>query len=382
MKEIEFSRKLMNFLKDFEIVDEITWDGCIKKFPDAHFLQTSLWAKVKLENGWVPFYLIWKDSQGNLYAGAMVLERTEKFMSIFSVKIHYCPKGPLFTEKNKDAINEVLKGLQIFSKKRNGLFIKIDPDFVTEIQTEDIENTSFLAVDPDYPEILKINKWIESKEQIQFCNTIILSLEKSDDQLMKEMKQKTRYNIRLSERKGVQVRIGEMSDLERLFNLYAETAIRDHFVIRSKKYYINLWKRFIEAGLAEAIIAELDGELLAAVIIYYFSGRAYYVYGMSSDKNRNLMATYLLQWKAIQRAREKDCIIYDFWGAPDELNESDRMWGVYKFKLGFGGIFIRTVGAWDYPIHKLGYAIYNFVLPKLLGIMRKIGFRKTQREID
>ncbi len=148
-----------------------------------------------------------------------------------------------------------------------------------------------------------------------------------------------------------------------------------------KKYYLNLWKKFFESGLSEALIAEFDEEILAAVIIYYFSGGAYYVYGMSSDKNRNLMATYLLQWKAIQRAREKGCKIYDFWGAPDELNENDRMWGVYKFKLGFGGIFIRTIGAWDYPIHKIGYSIYIFVLPKLLSLMRNIGFRNTQKEL-
>lgn len=372
----------MNLSKNFEIVDEVTWDECIKDFPGAHFLQTSLWAEVKLENGWEPFYLIWKDLDGILYAGAMVLERSEKIMNYFSVKVHYCPKGPLFTTKSKEAINEVLQGLQNFSKKRNGLFIKIDPDFVTDIQAEDIENYSFLDFDSGYPKLLKMNKWVESKEQIQFRNTIILSLAKSDDQLLKQMKQKTRYNIRLSERKGVQVRIGNIDDLEALFILYAETALRDHFVIRSKKYYINLWKRFYEAGLSEAIIAELDGELLAAVIIYYFSGKAYYVYGMSSDKNRNLMATYLLQWKAIQRAREKGCYVYDFWGAPEELNENDRMWGVYKFKLGFGGVFIKTVGAWDFPIHILGYSIYNFVLPKLLGIMRKIGFRKTQHEVN
>jgi lipid II:glycine glycyltransferase (peptidoglycan interpeptide bridge formation enzyme) len=372
----------MKSIKNFELVDKSTWDDYITEFPDAHFLQTSLWAEVKLENGWEPFYLIWKDLTGNLIAGAMVLERSEKIINIFSVKVHYCPKGPLFTTKSNDSINEVLQGLQNFSKNRNGLFIKIDPDFVTDIQGEDIENYPFLNFDSNYPELLKANKWVESKGQIQFRNTIILPLAKSDDQLLKEMKQKTRYNIRLSERKGVQVRIGTTSDLEKLYNLYAETGLRDHFVIRSKKYYINLWKSFLEAGLAEAIIAEFDGELLAAVIIYFFSGKAYYVYGMSSDKNRNLMATYLLQWKAIQRAKEKGCYVYDFWGAPDELDENDRMWGVYKFKLGFGGTFIKTIGAWDYPVNKLGYSIYNFVLPKLLNIMRKIGFRRTQREID
>lgn len=372
----------MNLPINFEKVDEVIWETHIKDFPDAHFLQSNLWAEVKLENGWKPYRLLWRDSLGNILAGAMILERNEKFLNLYTIKIHYCPKGPLFSKKSEEVIHRVLGDLQKFSKNRKSIFIKIDPDFITDIQADDNHDYSFLDVNPSYPDLLRTNEWIESREQIQFRNTIIISTEKSDEALLKDMKQKTRYNIRLSERKGVKVRTGNLNDLEGLFKLYAETALRDHFVIRSKNYYLKTWKKFYNADLAEALIAEFDGEMLAAVIIYYFSGRAYYIYGMSSDKNRNLMATYLLQWKAIQRAREKGCKIYDFWGAPDELNENDRMWGVYKFKLGFGGVFMKTVGAWDYPINKIGYSIYVFALPKLLGVMRKIGFRKTQKELE
>jgi lipid II:glycine glycyltransferase (peptidoglycan interpeptide bridge formation enzyme) len=372
----------MKFLPNYELIDVNTWNKVIEIFPDSHFLQTSLWAEVKRENGWDPFYLLWKDLQGKIIAGSLVLERTEKILSILSVKVHYCPKGPLLNTRDNNKISEVILGLQFFSKKRKGIFIKIDPDLVTEVQTQNNDNYSFLTFNPDFQEFLKKNKWIESKDQIQFRNTIVIPLEKPDEQILMDMKQKTRYNIRLSERKGVKVRIGDKSDFENLFKLYAVTALRDNFVIRSKNYYLNLWEKFFEAGLCEPIIAEFDGKILAAVIIYYYSGKAYYVYGMSSEKNRNLMATYLLQWKAIQRAKEKKCKMYDFWGAPDVLNENDRMWGVYKFKLGFGGTFVRTIGAWDFPTNKHGYLIYNFVLPKMMSVMRKIGFRKTQSEIE
>lgn len=372
----------MKFSKNYELIDVNTWNKVIEIFPDSHFLQTSLWADVKRENGWDQFYLIWKDLQGNIIAGSMILERNVKLLNLVSVKVHYCPKGPLLNTNDNDEISEVINGLQVFSKKRKGLFIKIDPDLVTEIQTENIANFSSLNYNPDFLELLKRNSWIESKNQIQFRNTIVISLDKSDEEILLHMKQKTRYNIRLSERKGVQVRIGNKSDFEEIFKLYAETALRDNFVIRSKNYYLNLWNKFFDVGLCEPIIAELDGEILAAVIIYFYSGKAYYIYGMSSEKNRNLMATYLIQWKAIQRAKENKCKMYDFWGAPDVLNENDRMWGVYKFKLGFGGSFVRTVGAWDFPTNKAGYVIYNFVLPMILSVMRKIGFRKTQSEIE
>lgn len=372
----------MKFSTNYELIDANTWNKSVEIFPDSHFLQTSLWADVKRENGWEPFYLLWKDLQGNIIAGALILERTVKLLNLISAKIHYCPKGPILNTRDDDKISEVILGLQSFSTNRKGIFIKIDPDLATEIQGENIEDFSFLNFNPDYPELFKRNNWIESKEQIQFRNTIAIPLNKTDEEILKDMKQKTRYNIRLSERKGVKVRIGNKSDFEDLFKLYATTALRDNFVIRSKHYYLNLWGKFFDAGLCEPIIAEFEGEILAGVIIYFFSGKAYYVYGMSSEKNRNLMATYLLQWKAIQRAREKNCKMYDFWGAPDELNENDRMWGVYKFKLGFGGTFIRTVGAWDFPVNKFGYIIYNFVLPKILNVMRRIGFRKTQGEIE
>jgi lipid II:glycine glycyltransferase (peptidoglycan interpeptide bridge formation enzyme) len=372
----------MKHSTNYELIDINTWNKSIERFPDSHFLQTSLWADVKRENGWEPFYLLWKDLQGNIFAGSLILERTVKIINLIPVKVHYCPKGPLLNTKDNDKISEVIEGLQAFSNNRKGIFIKIDPDFITEIQTENNEIISTLNYYPDFLELLKRNNWTESRDQIQFRNTIVIQLQKSDEDILKDMKQKTRYNIRLSDRKGVKVRVGNKSDFEELFKLYAVTALRDNFVIRSKHYYMNLWTKFYDEGLCEPIIAEMDGEILAAVIIYFYSGKAYYVYGMSSEKNRNLMATYLLQWKAIQRAKEKKCKMYDFWGAPDELNENDRMWGVYKFKLGFGGIFVRTVGAWDFPTNKVGYTIYNFVLPKLLTVMRKIGFRKTQNEIE
>jgi lipid II:glycine glycyltransferase (peptidoglycan interpeptide bridge formation enzyme) len=145
---------------------------------------------------------------------------------------------------------------------------------------------------------------------------------------------------------------------------------------------LNVWNKFYDEGLCEPLIAEVDGEILAALIIYYYGETAYYMFGMSSEKKRNLMPTYLLQWKAILRAKERNCKIYDLWGAPDNLNENDRMWGVYKFKLGFGGFFVKTIGAWDCPSNKIGYEIYQNFLPKMLNILRNFGFKRTKAELE
>ncbi|MDO9085679.1 MAG: peptidoglycan bridge formation glycyltransferase FemA/FemB family protein [Anaerolineaceae bacterium] len=371
----------MDLSRNFELVDEYKWNETLLSLPEPHFLQSSIWAEIKKDNGWSPHFLHWKNSIGDVIAGTLVLERKIKLLNLISLVIHYCPKGPLLNWSDRNLVRSVLEDIVLFSREHKGLFVKIDPD-VIKSNDLNLEENNFQNSVPLIEVLLKDTNWIESKEQIQFRNSIVVDLNQSDDQLLAIMKQKTRYNIRLSDRKGVKVRLGSPSDFDELFRMYAETSLRDNFVIRSKSYYLNVWKKIYDEGLCEPLIAEFEGEILAAVIIYYYGGKAYYMFGMSSDKKRNLMPTYLLQWKAIKRAKERKCRIYDLWGAPDDLNENDSMWGVYKFKLGFGGFFVRTIGAWDYPINKIGYAIYHYVIPKILNIMRKFGFRRTKTELE
>ena len=368
------------FTKEF--VNERTWKEIIHLLPNPHFLQSNIWAEIKKENGWKPFFLIWRNSSGKTVAGVMILERSIQIFKVFSLRIQYCPKGPLLNWHDSNLVQKVLSDIEDFAKNRKVIFTKIDPDVFIHHYSQFEHITNDLNSSQILKDFLEKEGWLASKEQIQFQNSFYLSLETSEDQLLSKMKQKTRYNIRLSERKDVKVRVGERADFEKLYKLYASTAIRDNFIIRSKEYYLNAWQKFYDEGFCEPLIADFNGEILAAVIIYFFGDNAYYVYGMSSDKHRNLMATYLLQWKAIQRAKDKNKKIYDFWGAPDEINENDRMWGVYKFKIGFGGELVRTIGAWDFPITRIGYSFYMFVLPKILDVMRKIGFRKIKNQID
>ncbi len=120
----------------------------------------------------------------------------------------------------------------------------------------------------------------------------------------------------------------------------------------------------------EPLIAEVDGEPVAAIFVFYFAGRAYYVYGMSRNAHREKMPTYLLQWEAMKRAKAKGCKVYDLWGAPDVFDESDSMWGVYRFKEGLGGKVVRTLGAWDYAPNPFWYKLYSEIIPRVLDVMR------------
>jgi lipid II:glycine glycyltransferase (peptidoglycan interpeptide bridge formation enzyme) len=134
--------------------------------------------------------------------------------------------------------------------------------------------------------------------------------------------------------------------------------------------------------MATPLIAFVDGAPVAAVIIFHFAGKAWYLYGMSRVKHRDKMPNYLLQWEAILRAKADGCAIYDFWGAPDQFIETDSMWGVYRFKEGYGGDVTRYIGAWDFPVNKPFYKLYTQLLPKLLNLMRQKGARRLQQSVS
>jgi lipid II:glycine glycyltransferase (peptidoglycan interpeptide bridge formation enzyme) len=195
------------------------------------------------------------------------------------------------------------------------------------------------------------------------------------------MKPKTRYNIRLAERRGVQVRQGTAADLGLLYRMYAETSVRDGFVIRGEDYYRAAWTTFLEAGLAEPLIAEVEREAVAAVVVVRFAGKAYYLYGMSRAAHREKMPNALLQWEAMRRAKAAGCRVYDLWGAPDTFDESDSMWGVYRFKEGLGGFVLRTLGAWDLPVNPLLYRLFTQLVPRMLDVMRTRGKARTQEAV-
>jgi len=181
----------------------------------------------------------------------------------------------------------------------------------------------------------------------------------------------------------VTLRVGTQEDFDMLYKMYAETSVRDGFVIRDERYYKTVWKLFMDSNepTCEPLIAEVNGELVAAIFVFYFAGRAYYVYGMSRNAHREKMPTYLLQWEAMKRAKAKGCTVYDLWGAPDVFDESDSMWGVYRFKEGLGGNVVRTLGAWDYAPNPFWYKLYSEIIPRLLDVMRSRGKAKTKQSL-
>ena len=378
--------------------DALRWNKLVADFPGTHVLQTNQWGVLKSYNGWHPIPQVWQED-GKVVAAALLLERTLPISGISAfARIIYVPKGPLLLNwQDKPWRFRIFEELKTLARKRHALFIKIDPDIL--LATGNAQDSTSLKNDSLGIQAiadLTSQGWVYSKEQIQFRNTIRLDLTFSEDDLLSQMKQKTRYNIRMAQRKGVTVRIGNEDDFRLLYRMYAETALRDQFTIRDFNYYQKAWGLFIppsdrhdqleehhitkDLPIAEPFIAEVDHEPVAAVIYYRFAQQAWFFYGMSREIHRDRMPNYLLQWEAILRAKATGCTQLDFWGAPELFNESDPLYGVYRFKAGFGGKYVRFIGAWDYPVRPFFYRMYMEFIPKLLGVVRKQSQARIKRD--
>ncbi|MBK7897681.1 MAG: peptidoglycan bridge formation glycyltransferase FemA/FemB family protein [Candidatus Promineifilaceae bacterium] len=344
-----------------------TFTQALAKMPNGHALQSWAWAAQKSRWGWTPLPLTLTigESSWEPLAAAMVLKRK---IPRTPYCILYVPKGPALDYKDGALRRVVLAELEKIARQERAIFIKIDPE-VVKSWGDEVERPSPLG--SKFTQELKDRGWRFSDEQIQFRNTVELDLTQSEETLLAAMKSKTRYNIRLAGRKGIVVRAGNEADFPIMAEMYAETAVRDGFGIRPAAYYLDAWQSFHQAGMGHLLIAEFERDPVAAVYLVKYGQRVIYMYGASTDKERQRMPNHLLQWEAIRWAKAQGCTIYDFWGAPDEFGESDRLWGVWRFKEGFSGQVVRHIGAWDFAVRPLLYQLYTVVLPKYLNYLRR-----------
>jgi lipid II:glycine glycyltransferase (peptidoglycan interpeptide bridge formation enzyme) len=187
---------------------------------------------------------------------------------------------------------------------------------------------------------------------IQPVRTILLDLTADEATLLARMKEKWRYNLRLAERKGVKVRAAQsVEDIQAWYNLMQITSERDQFGIHTLDYYLQAWRIFNPRQQGRLFLAECEGQLLAGIFVSLYAKQGIYLYGASSNEQRNLMPNYLLQWEAIRWAKAQGAKQYDFWGIPATDAEAEAMAGVYRFKSGWGGEVVRFVGCYQHVYH-------------------------------
>jgi peptidoglycan pentaglycine glycine transferase (the first glycine) len=324
------------------------WDEFTACHADVHILQTREWGILKDAFGWQSIRLA---SEG---VGAQLLFR--RLPLGFSVA--YIPKGPLYPQdKPAHPGASFWKEVDLLCRSRRAVFLKVEPDAWEEPDLKEKNSQQ-----PAAPAGFRL-----SAQTIQPPRTLLIDLTGDEEQVLARMKQKTRYNIRLALKKGIVVRSSE--DLDTFYRLMQVTGGRDSFGVHSLAYYRRAYELFHPRGSCELLMAEFKGEPLAGLMVFANSKRAWYFYGASANEHRERMPTYLLQWEAMRWARSLGCTLYDMWGVPDEDEEtleanfatrSDGLWGVYRFKRGFGGQLRRAAGPWDRVYNPLLYGLYRW----------------------
>src|SRR5689334_13757561 len=327
------------------IVSLSGWNQFLSTHPNAHLLQTGEWGELKSACGWKPVRSVAEN------VGVQILFR--KLPLGFTVG--YIPKLAIGFQQSALS-QELWREIDSVCKKNRAIFLKLEPDLWNDQK-------------PETPSLSEVEGWSvtlqTSPHNIQPPHTIIIDIKDSEEEILARMKQKTRYNIRLAEKKGVTVR--SWDDIESFHKMMLVTGERDGFGVHSLEYYKRAYELLHPKQMGELLLAEYQGKPLAALFVARNGNRAYYLYGASTDEERNRMPTYLLQWEAMKWAKARGCEEYDLWGVPDE-NEAtleanfekghEGLWGVYRFKRGFGGQLKRAVQAMDRVYNPFLYWAY------------------------
>lgn len=313
------------------------WKEFLSRHPEAHLLQSSEWGELKSAFGWEAVHL----AEGE--TGAQILFRRLPLGFSFA----YLPKGPVGGSSPSKAFWE---GIDRLCRNRRAVFLKVEADGWMEDEVQPaFENHAF----------------IPSPQHIQPHSTLVVDLSGSQDDIFNAMKPKTRYNVRLAGRKDILVHTS--ADVKDFYNVMGVTSTREAFHVHSLEYYQRAYDLFHPQRMCELFVAEYQGRTLAAVMVFAFGKTAYYFYGASADVERNRKPTYPLQWAAMCWAHERGCRLYDMWGIPDEASSveedeaearEDGLWGVYRFKRGFGGSIRHAIPTVDRVYNPLLYKLY------------------------
>lgn len=320
------------------------WQAMLAKNPDASILQTAEWGKLKSAFGWEPVFV------ANENAGALILFRKLPH-HIPWFTIAYIPRGPVAFSKERPDYKCLWQEIHQICGKRHAIFLRVEPD---EWQNTPEAETLLKSMDGFQPGFATI----------QPPSTMVIPLTGTEEEWLSRMNQKTRYNIRLSQKKDLLV--GESDQIAAFSRLMEQTGDRDDFGVHTPTYYQKCYDIFKPEGTVHLLMASFDGKLLSALMLFIRGKRGYYLYGASSSEERNRMPNHLLQWTAMKICAEHGCTEYDLWGIPDEneetlesqfQNRQDGLWRVYRFKRGFGGEIRRTIGTLDFAYMPLFYRI-------------------------
>lgn len=326
--------------------DKKEYKEFLENHPRCNFQQSLEWGNVK--TSWKKEVILSEDAEGKIRGSLCVWIRK---IPVFG-NIMYSARGPVCDIYNEDIIKDLVEGANILAKKYHAFVLRIEPDI--------------LKSDDKFREIALKNGFKikdnskDFKDEIQPRFVFRLNLKgKTEDEIFNEFHQKTRYNIRLATKKGVEIKEGSKEDLKDFHKIMVETGERDNFIIRSLEYFEKMYDELAPNHM-KLLMAYHEGTPIAGIIPIMYGNKTWYLYGASSNSYRNLMPNYLLQWTMIKEAIKNGCDMYDFRGVSGVVDESHPQYGLYRFKKGFNADFTEFIGEVYLPFKPLIYSLYKF----------------------
>ena len=328
----------------YEFITEKTlpeYEAFVQSHPKGNFAQSYLWGKQKPMWQWDAIAVRGED--GAIRGSLAVM--TRKVPGIGRTLMYGC-RGPVCDLDDRETFSQLLDGAKALAKKYKSYVIKIDPDVPSS-------NTAFSSMLQSFG--FRAKEGGENFEEIQPRYVFRLNVEgKTEEELLANFHQKWRYNIRLAERKGVTVRVCGKEMVPAFSDLMLTTGVRDGFVTRKPEYFAAMLDNLGEHARLYMAFDPNDTPIAGTLAIHY-GDKVWYLYGASSNEHRNLMPNYLLQWRMMQWAVETNCRIYDFRGVSGDVSEDNPLYGLFRFKQGFGGDFTEFVGEMDLVLSPVIY---------------------------
>ena len=317
-----------------------------RNHPRGHFMQSAEWAALKSD--WKREVVVTRNGDGSVRGGISVLVRK---IPMTPYTLMYAPRGPIFDEDDSAAFTDIVNGVRRIAKKHRSVCLRMDPDIRAGFEPFEKALAAMKLK-------VKGGKNFETT-QPRFVYRMDIK-GKTEEEVMANFTSKTRYNVRVAIKNGVETRIVN-SDPEAIAQFHAlmkVTGERDGFICRSKEYFERLLRSLGED--ARLYAAYYDGEMIAGTLAIRYADKVWYLDGASSNRERNRMPNYLLQWEMIRWVIESGVSVYDFRGVSGDMDESNPLYGLYRFKRGFNGELVEFVGEIDAVFKRFGYSFTEF----------------------
>jgi len=328
-------------MRVLEIQDKNLWNNFVGSQRRSQFLQSWQWGEFQKAIG----RSVWRLGivKNNILKAACLFIKHDL---PFGKSYFYSPRGPIIDKASsvkeyEEFLEKMINKITELANENNAIYLRVEPPVEKPLEA-DLAKLGFI-----------------SGQNVQPPDTVILDLRKTENELLSEMHQKTRYNVRLAQKKEIKTVISNEKDFDVFYELIKETSEREKITCFPKKYYQKMIKVFREENKIKIFSGHQRGKTLVSNLIIFFGDMATYNHGGSSNEFRNLMAPHLVQWQCIIEAKKLGYSYYDFRGiAPTD--DSNHKWaGITRFKKGFGGEIVHYVGAFDYVFNNFWYQIYS-----------------------